>query len=103
MIRADFPQDTESVTTENNTQQACAGVDNGACKDHINRGIIMHWLIIYASSMVMILLRPVTSASARLWGIIFSHWVNLKLGHRFHALSKVCSDRDDTVPFEHHK
>ena len=26
--------------------------------------------------------------------VIFSHWVHLKLGHRFHAV-KVCSDRDD--------
>ena len=24
--------------------------------------------------------------------------VDLKLGHRFHALLKVCSDRDDTGP-----
>ena len=28
----------------------------------------------------------------------FSHCVHLKLGHRFHALLKVCSDRDNTVP-----
>ena len=26
------------------------------------------------------------------------HHVHLKLGHRFHALLKVCSDRDNTVP-----
>ena len=31
-------------------------------------------------------------------GIIFSHSVHLKLGHRFHTLSEVCSDRDDIVP-----
>ena len=30
--------------------------------------------------------------------VIFSHCVHLKLGHRFHALLKVCSDRDDAVP-----
>ena len=30
--------------------------------------------------------------------VIFSHCVHLKLGHGFHALLKVCSDRDDTVP-----
>ena len=30
--------------------------------------------------------------------VIFSHCVHLKLGHRFHALLKVCSDRDDIVP-----
>ena len=29
---------------------------------------------------------------------MFSHCVHLKLGHRFHALLEVCSDRDDTVP-----
>ena len=29
---------------------------------------------------------------------IFSHCVHLKLGHRFHALLKVFSDRDDIVP-----
>ena len=29
--------------------------------------------------------------------VIFSHCVHLKLGHRFHALLKVCSDRDDIV------
>ena len=29
--------------------------------------------------------------------VIFSHCVHLKLGHRFHALLKVCSDCDDTV------
>ena len=29
--------------------------------------------------------------------IIFSHCVHLKLGHRFHALLKVCFDYDDTV------
>ena len=27
-----------------------------------------------------------------------SHCVHLKLGHRFHALLKVCSGRDDIVP-----
>ena len=27
--------------------------------------------------------------------VIFSHCVHLKLGHRFHVLLKVCSDRDD--------
>ena len=31
--------------------------------------------------------------------VIFSHCVHLKLGHRFHALLKVCSDRNDTVPY----
>ena len=30
--------------------------------------------------------------------VIFSHCVHLKLGHRFRALLKVCSDRDDTAP-----
>ena len=30
--------------------------------------------------------------------VIFSHCVHLKLGHRFHALLKVCSDHDDIVP-----
>ena len=30
--------------------------------------------------------------------VILNHCVNLKLGHRFHALLKVCFDRDDTVP-----
>ena len=30
--------------------------------------------------------------------VIFSQCVHLKLGHRFHALLKVYSDRDDTVP-----
>ena len=30
--------------------------------------------------------------------VICSHGVYLKLGHRFHALLKVCSDRDDTAP-----
>ena len=30
--------------------------------------------------------------------VIFSHRAHLQLGHRFHALLKVCSDRDDTVP-----
>ena len=25
---------------------------------------------------------------------------HLKLGHRFHALSKVCSDRNNTVPLK---
>ena len=30
--------------------------------------------------------------------VIFSHCVHLKLGHRFHALLKACSDRDDIVP-----
>ena len=30
--------------------------------------------------------------------VFFSRCVHLKLGHRFHALLKVCSDRDDTVP-----
>ena len=30
--------------------------------------------------------------------VIFSHCVHLKLGHRFHALLKVCSDGDDIVP-----
>ena len=29
---------------------------------------------------------------------MFSLCIHLKLGHRFHALLKVCSDRDDTVP-----
>ena len=28
---------------------------------------------------------------------MFSHCVHLKLGHRFHALLKVCSDRDNIV------
>ena len=32
--------------------------------------------------------------------VIFSHCVHLKLGHRFHALLKVCSDRDDIVPLK---
>ena len=27
--------------------------------------------------------------------VVFSHCVHLKLEHRFHALLKVCSDRDD--------
>ena len=30
--------------------------------------------------------------------VIPSHRVHLKLGHRFNALLKVCSDRDDAVP-----
>ena len=30
--------------------------------------------------------------------VMFSHCVHLKLGHRFHVLLKVCSDRDDSVP-----
>ena len=30
--------------------------------------------------------------------VIFSHCVHLKLGHRFHALLKVCSDRGNTAP-----
>ena len=32
--------------------------------------------------------------------VIFSHCIHLtcKLGHRFHALLKECSDRDDSVP-----
>ena len=30
--------------------------------------------------------------------VIFSHCVQLKLGHRFHALLNVCSDRDDIAP-----
>ena len=30
--------------------------------------------------------------------VIFRHGVHLKLGHRFHALLKVCSDREDIVP-----
>ena len=32
-----------------------------------------------------------------LWTILIK-WVHLKLGHRFHALLKFCSDHDDTVP-----
>ena len=32
--------------------------------------------------------------------VIFSHHVHLKRGHRFHALLKVCSDRDDIVHFK---
>ena len=32
--------------------------------------------------------------------VVFSHCVHLKLGHRFHALLKVCSDRDDIAPFK---
>ena len=31
----------------------------------------------------------------------FSHYVLLKLGHQFHALLNVCSDRDNN-PFEWH-
>ena len=30
--------------------------------------------------------------------VVFSHCVQLKRGHRFHALLKVCSDRDDIAP-----
>ena len=30
--------------------------------------------------------------------VIFSRYVHLKLGHRFHALLKICSDHDDIVP-----
>ena len=33
--------------------------------------------------------------------VIFSHCVNLRLGHRFHAPSKVCCDGDDTAPLNH--
>ena len=32
--------------------------------------------------------------------ITFSHWAHLKLGHRFHALLKVCSDRGDMFPLK---
>ena len=32
----------------------------------------------------------------RKW-VMFTHCVHLKLGHRFHAQLKVCSDRDDAV------
>ena len=32
--------------------------------------------------------------------VIINHFVPLKVGHRFHALLKVFSDRDDTVPFK---
>ena len=32
--------------------------------------------------------------------VIFSHCVHHKLGHWFHALLKVCCDRDDTVPLK---
>ena len=31
--------------------------------------------------------------------VIYSHYVHLKLGHRFHALLKVCSRHDNIVPF----
>ena len=34
--------------------------------------------------------------------VSFSHCVHLKVGQRFHALLKVCSDRDDTVPLNVH-
>ena len=30
--------------------------------------------------------------------VIFSHYVHLQLGHQFHTLLKVCSDRDNIVP-----
>ena len=32
--------------------------------------------------------------------VIFSHCVHLELGDQFHALFKVCSDLDDTVPLK---
>ena len=32
--------------------------------------------------------------------VIVSHCVHLQLGHRFHALLKVRSDRDDNVPLK---
>ena len=35
-----------------------------------------------------------------LWGLFSSHlFVHLKLGHRFHAMLKVSSHRDDIVPY----
>ena len=34
--------------------------------------------------------------------VFFSHCVHLKLGHRFHALLKVCFDHDDSVPLNRH-
>ena len=33
--------------------------------------------------------------------VIFNNRVHLKRGHQFHALLKVCSDHDDTVPLKH--
>ena len=33
--------------------------------------------------------------------VMFSNSVHLKLGHRFHALLKVCSDCDDIVPLNY--
>ena len=33
--------------------------------------------------------------------VIFSHCIHLKLGHRFHALLKVCSDHDYIVPLSY--
>ena len=55
--------------------------------------------MMYASATaIMILSRCVISVSARSWCIIFSHRVHMKLAHWYHALSKVCTDCDDTVP-----
>ena len=58
-------------------------------------------LIIMQPHGNMILMNHVIWVSARFWGIIFSHRVHLKVGHRFNALSNVRSDRDDIVPLIH--
>ena len=41
----------------------------------------------------------ITVAAAQNEPAIFSHCVHLKLWHWFHALLKVCSDRDNTIPW----
>ena len=69
--RAYFRQGMESVSyfymTENNTPRMRAGL---------------------LSYHVLLSSKPL---SMRWWDIIFSHSVHLKLGHRIHALSKICS------------
>ena len=68
--------------------------------------MLSHWGSVETIiKIIKILTKTIPVSTVRLeqliiekWGIIFSHWVHLKLAHRSHALSKVCYDHDDIVP-----
>ena len=69
-----------------------------ACYQHCSNGITMCVQNQWACLKVEILNGFKWSVSRRVnEPVIFSHFAHL-LGHWFHALVKICSDRDDIVP-----
>ena len=61
-----------------------------------------HTLKILAATPLMSVGQLASHPKENAFATPLGDYVHLNLGHRFHALLKVCSGHDDTVPLIHH-